>query len=125
MKDLLRTVLRGGGTPGKAHARVLRPSTRLPGTLFPGTDLRLSCGGRIRRGNKSTWREGFSASEASVKPDPKLSSNLKGRQGFGVGPIVLVGRLVADGTKMMKKVANFPRDDSVDLSRRRRSAWGS
>src|ERR1700730_16929114 len=41
MKDLLRTVLRGSGTPGKIHARVLRLSTRLPGTLFPGTDLGL------------------------------------------------------------------------------------
>jgi pimeloyl-ACP methyl ester carboxylesterase len=34
----------GWRATGKAYARVLRPSTRFPGTLFPGTDLRLIYG---------------------------------------------------------------------------------
>ena len=73
----------------------------------------LGCLGWIGRGNESSRRERLSCPERSVKPDAKLPGHLERGQCVGVGAFVLVGRPVAQGADVVKKIASLQRDNAI------------
>lgn len=72
------------------------------------------CLRRIRRRHERARRE-LLVSKGAVKPDSKFSRNLEGAQRFGVIAGMAVGGAVTGDAELMKEIANFARNDAVEL----------